>query len=59
MKLFSKQLSTIYKNQEILCLSEEDTSKYPQLDQFLYVVGVEGYIKDVSTAFGGLANSLG
>ena len=50
MKLFSKQLSTIYKNQEILCLSDEDTSNYPQLSQFLYVVGVEGDIKEVFSA---------
>ena len=51
MKLFSKQLSTIYKNQEILCLSDEDTSNYPQLSQFLYVVGVDGDVKEVFSAF--------
>ena len=48
MKLFSKQLSTIYKNQDVLCLSDEETSRYPQLHQFLYVVGVESEIKEVS-----------
>jgi len=46
MKLFSKQLSTIYKNQDVLCLSDEETSRYPQLHQFLYVVGVESEIKE-------------
>ena len=51
MKLFSKQLSTIYKNQDVLCLSDEDTSRYPQLHQFLYVVGVEGEIKEVIYGF--------
>ena len=41
MKLFSKQLSTIYKNQETLSSTDENTSKYPQLHQFLFMVDVE------------------
>ena len=47
MKLFSKQLSTVFKNQELLTLAAEDTSNYPQLHQFLFVVGVEGDAKEV------------
>lgn len=47
MKLFSKQLSTIHKNQEILSSANEDVSNYPQLHQFLFVVGVEGDVKEV------------
>ena len=47
MKLFSKQLSTIYKNHDALSSSKEDVSKYPKLDQFLQVVDVEYDVKEV------------
>ena len=41
MKLFSKQLSTIYKNQEALSSVSEDSWEYPKLEQFLLVVGID------------------
>ena len=41
MKLFSKQLSTIYKNQEALSGVSEDSWQYPKLEQFLLVVGID------------------
>eukprot|EP00795_Rhopilema_esculentum_P015396 gene15396-6635_t len=46
MKLFSKQLSTIYKNHDALSSSKEDVSKYSKLDQFLQVVDVECDVKE-------------
>ncbi len=41
MKLFSRQLSTIYKHQNILSAADEDVTEYPKLNQFLVVVGIQ------------------
>eukprot|EP00794_Sanderia_malayensis_P013863 gene13863-15311_t len=41
MKLFSRQLSTIYKNQNVLLQASAEVTQYPKLDQFLYVVDIE------------------
>ena len=47
MKLFSRQLSTIYKNQEALSSVVSSVAEYPRLSQFLMVVGVKTQIINV------------